>query len=101
MKIIGKTASGLLVDATEDEMCRLTGYQNNWYRKHDGKPEIGVGSVIDIDATYKHIAKVNGLKDEFERARAALDYLTSGLVLTRDSLHTALTPPETKKEVQP
>lgn len=98
MKIIGKTASGLLVDATEDEMCRLTGYSNNWYRKNDGKPEVKVGDVINIDATFKHIQKVNGLKDQFERARAALDYLTSGLVLTRDNLHTALTPPT--EEVQ-
>ena len=99
MKIIGKTASGLLVDATEDEMCRLTGYSSNWYRKHDGKTEIGVGSEINVDATYLHIQKVNGLKEQFERARAALDYLTSGLMLTRDSLHTALAPPT--EEVQP
>ena len=37
MKIIGQTtANRFLVDASEDEMARLTGYQGNWYREHAG-----------------------------------------------------------------
>jgi hypothetical protein len=83
MKIIG-TAVGrdrVLVDADIDELAMLTGYISNWYRKNDGKREIGVGDEISVNLLYDHYTHMKKVSSDIVRAKGILDAVSGGLTL--------------------
>lgn len=94
MKIIGRTVEGFLVSATEDEMCRLTGYPSNWYRERAGKPKVGLGDEVDVNMIYHHAEKMKTIVEDFVRAKAQIEHLGAGLVLTENLISGALNPPQ-------
>ncbi len=98
MKIIGQTtANRFLVDASEDEMARLTGYQGNWYREHAGKARIKVGDEVDVTTLFSHSEKMKSIEEDLRRAKAVVDGCSAGLVMADNLIKAAIKEPESKE----
>jgi hypothetical protein len=83
MKIIGKTGSNrLLLDASEDEVCQLTGYHSKWDRERAGRSMPAHGDELNVSAICKHAKKMEGIADELARARAQVDQCSANLLLS-------------------
>jgi Iap family predicted aminopeptidase len=69
MKIIGKTTTGFLVEITGQEVCRLAGAN---YERSDGAPNLGLGSVININSMWDHYHKMRNQPTVMQSAAESL-----------------------------
>ena len=59
MKIIGKTANGLLVDASEDELARILGYYSSYAVPN--KSALNPGAEIEVQSLRADAGHQSGL----------------------------------------
>ena len=89
MKIIAKTETGYLVDASEDEIAQLHGYESSYdsvYRKTVYDPEIG--SSIDISKIVKAAKYVRTLDSAvLEQSHERLLTMAKKLTEVRDLVY--------------
>lgn len=94
MKVIGKTASGYLVEATESELNRLAGCrygQNVPWAKAGSRPNgVPIGTEFDVSSRFDAMHNLTQAEGQVRQGAAALRALAD---LAEKSLPSAIVPP--------
>lgn len=93
MRIIGTLNRKYLVEADMDELAKLTGYQSEWYRSHEGKRKLEVGDSVDVDMLFKHSEKMRAIHVELVRAQGTILAIAEGLTLADNVIKAAVETP--------
>lgn len=83
MKIIGKTETGLIIEAHADEVANLIGYYTH-YDAHIG--DLKVGDVIQISKMYRQLNELKRMDGELARIATTLRGFANHLELVRPVL---------------
>ena len=85
MKIIGQTAEGFLLSATEDEVYNLVGYYS---RYSDGAKKLKPGDEINIGAMFMQLYRLRDYEKQVHELRMklqnAIDCLTMAEPVARE-----------------
>lgn len=72
MKIIGQTPSGVILEATKDELANLAGYYSAYDTEFNNKDLSRVGTVVEAHAMYQQLYRLASAKRELETAQKTL-----------------------------
>lgn len=73
MKIIGKTDTGFLVDASGDELANLCAYASKWSMEYKGIKDVIVpGKVINVSALFSTLNTLAYQAEKVRQAQASL-----------------------------
>lgn len=93
MKIIGKTETGFILSASEDEVCNLVGY----YSKYSSEPKLQIGANIEVAKMYRHLYSLGNEKTEIASMAAKLRAAADLIGTLPDPIAEALAVPDKKE----
>lgn len=83
MKIIGKTSSGFLIEATENQIAEAMGYH---YASQNGCPKIEIGATINVSNEFKRLRDIEANKGKIKEAKKSLQQILESLDKTEPLL---------------